>query len=130
MPAMKSLLTALASAALCWPLESFAADAGRSPDQLAEIVVTAQKRVEDIQRVPISVSVFDAASFDRLSIEDLADVATKTRGDDGYLYRRRSGTSACRHRRLGRRHASRGFRFGSRRGAARTAGNLVRIERG
>jgi iron complex outermembrane recepter protein len=85
MPAMKSRLIALASAALCSPMGSFAADAGGSPDQLQEIVVTAQKRVEDIQRVPISVSVFDAASFDRLSIEDLADVATKTPGVDYLL---------------------------------------------
>ncbi|HEY4971879.1 MAG TPA: TonB-dependent receptor plug domain-containing protein, partial [Steroidobacteraceae bacterium] len=82
---MKSLLIALASATLCLPMESFAADAGGNPDQLQEIVVTAQKRVEDIQRVPISVSVFDAASFDRLSIEDLADVATKTPGVDYLL---------------------------------------------
>jgi len=78
MPSMKSPLIALATAALFLPMESFAVDAGGSPDQLQEIVVTAQKRVEDIQRVPISVSVFDTASFDRLSIEDLADVATKT----------------------------------------------------
>lgn len=85
MPAMKSLLMALSCAALFLPAESFAADAGGSPDQLQEIVVTAQKRVEDIQRVPISVSVFDAASFDRLSIEDLADVATKTPGVDYLL---------------------------------------------
>ena len=85
MPAMKSLLMALAGAALFSPMESFAADAGGNPDQLQEIVVTAQKRVEDIQRVPISVSVFDTASFDRLSIEDLADVATKTPGVDYIL---------------------------------------------
>ncbi|HSY96955.1 MAG TPA: TonB-dependent receptor, partial [Steroidobacteraceae bacterium] len=82
---MKSLLIALASATLCSPMESFAVDAGGNSDQLQEIVVTAQKRVEDIQRVPISVSVFDAASFDRLSIEDLADVATKTPGVDYQL---------------------------------------------
>ena len=61
MRAMKSLLIAVASVALSWPLESAAADADAISDQLPEIVVTAQKRVEDLQRVPISVSVFGSS---------------------------------------------------------------------
>jgi iron complex outermembrane receptor protein len=77
----KPLLTVLATA-LLWPLQSFAADTGETSGQLQEIVVTAQKRVEDVERVPISVSVFDTASFDRLSIQDLADVANRTPGVD------------------------------------------------
>src|ERR1022692_4206014 len=82
MRAMKSLLIAVASVALSWPLESAAADADAISDQLPEIVVTAQKRVEDLQRVPISVSVFDTESFDRLSIQDLSEVANRTPGVD------------------------------------------------
>jgi hypothetical protein len=71
----KSIFIALAAAAFLRPMDAFAADAGANFEQLQEIVFTAQKRVEDVQRVPISVSVFDAASFDRLSIQNLAVVA-------------------------------------------------------
>jgi iron complex outermembrane receptor protein len=77
----KPLLTVLATA-LLWPLESFAADAGETSGQLQAIVVTAQKRVEDVERVPISVSVFDTASFDQFNIQDLADVANRAPGVD------------------------------------------------
>ncbi|MGD0504727.1 MAG: TonB-dependent receptor [Steroidobacteraceae bacterium] len=78
----RTILFALISAVSLWPKHSFAVDASASSDQLQEIVVTAQKRVEDVQRVPISVSVFNNASFDRLSIQDLADVANMTPGVD------------------------------------------------
>ena len=43
----------------------WAADTAAATDQLQEIVVTAQKRVEDVGKVPISISVFNAASFDQ-----------------------------------------------------------------
>jgi iron complex outermembrane recepter protein len=85
MPSLKSLSISLAAAALLWPMVTFAADAGANSEQLQEIVVTAQKRVEDVQRVPISVSVFDAASFDRLNIQNLPDVANRTPGLDYQL---------------------------------------------
>jgi iron complex outermembrane receptor protein len=85
MLSMKSLSIPLAAAALSWPADGAAVDAGANSDQLHEIVVTAQKRVEDVQRVPISVSVFDAASFDRLSIQNLPDVANRTPGLDYQL---------------------------------------------
>jgi iron complex outermembrane receptor protein len=64
------------------PSALLAADAISNPGELPEIVVTAQKRVEDVQHVPISISVFDTASFDRLSIQDLSDVANLTPGVD------------------------------------------------
>jgi iron complex outermembrane receptor protein len=85
MPSMKSFSIALAAVALGWPLVSSAADVGSDATLLQEIVVTAQKRVEDIQRVPISVAVLDNASFDRLSVQDLADVANLTPGVDYQL---------------------------------------------
>jgi outer membrane receptor protein involved in Fe transport len=56
MTMMKAVSIALASVALWLPMESSAAG-DTSSVQLQEIVVTAQKRVEDVQRVPISVSV-------------------------------------------------------------------------
>ena len=65
------------------PLNSLAAD--ESSGELAEVVVTAQKRVEDVQRVPISLAVFDTASFDRLSIASLPDIANVTPGVDFLL---------------------------------------------
>ena len=52
----KSISSAPAVAALLWPMGALGADAGANSEQLQEIVVTAQKRVEDVQRVPISVS--------------------------------------------------------------------------
>jgi outer membrane receptor protein involved in Fe transport len=83
MLAVRPLLVATLAAA--WPIGSLALDADTEPGQLQEIVVTAQKRVEDLQRVPISVSVFDKASFDRLSIENLADIANMAPGVDYQL---------------------------------------------
>jgi iron complex outermembrane recepter protein len=61
-------------------MDSFASDVVGDSTQLQETVVTAQKRVEDLQCVPICVSVFDKASFDRLSIQNLTDVADMTPG--------------------------------------------------
>jgi iron complex outermembrane receptor protein len=81
---MKPVSIALAMIALWLPLESNA-DSDTGSLQLQEIVVTAQKRVEDVQRVPISVSVIDNASFDRLSIQNLADVVNVTPGVDYQL---------------------------------------------
>jgi iron complex outermembrane receptor protein len=83
MRAIKSISIALATPVFLWPMGTFAA--GANSEQLQEIVVTAQKRVEDVQRVPISVSVFDTASFDRLSIQNLPDVANRTPGLDYQL---------------------------------------------
>ena len=40
---------------------------------LQEVVVTAQKRVENLQDVPISVEVFDTAKLEQLNILDIDD---------------------------------------------------------
>ncbi len=74
------LLLGWAAIGVALPISALAA--GDGPGELSEIVVTAQKRVEDVQRVPISISVFNAASFDRLNIVNLADVASMTPGVD------------------------------------------------
>lgn len=78
-----ALSFAWAATGVALPINSLAAD--ESSGELAEVVVTAQKRVEDVQRVPISLAVFDTASFDRLSIENLSDVASMTPGVDFLL---------------------------------------------
>jgi outer membrane receptor protein involved in Fe transport len=78
--ALTATIAALIGALLA-PLPALAAE---GEVVLQEIVVTAQKRVEDLQRVPISISVLDNAAFDRLSITNLADVAAYTPGLDYY----------------------------------------------
>ncbi|MDE2304081.1 MAG: TonB-dependent receptor [Gammaproteobacteria bacterium] len=50
---------------------------GAPSDSLAEIVVTARKRSEDLQKVPESIDVFDAKSLQRLGITQFEDYATK-----------------------------------------------------
>ncbi len=48
--------------------------AGQAAAQLDEIVVTAQKRAESLQDVPISVSAFDADALERQQIDGFADL--------------------------------------------------------
>ena len=45
---------------------------------LEEIIVTARKREESLQRVPISVTAISAGEIEARGIDDLADVATFT----------------------------------------------------
>lgn len=49
---------------------------------LAEIVVTAQKRQEDLDKVPISISAFDQSQMDVQGVRDLADIASIAPGVD------------------------------------------------
>ena len=48
--------------------------------QLDEIVVTARKREENLQEVPMSVTAIDAEQLERLGIRDLADITRYTPG--------------------------------------------------
>ncbi len=82
MRTVTSSLIAFAPLALAATAASLAADVLATTDQLQEIVVTAQKRVEDVERVPISISVFNAASFDQQGIEGLVDIVNRTPGVD------------------------------------------------
>ena len=49
------------------------AGAGATAGGLEEVVVTAQKRVENLQDVPISVQVLDTAKLDQLNIATIDD---------------------------------------------------------
>ncbi len=49
-------------------------------EEIAEIVVTAQKRSEDVNKVPISIAVFDQKSMDIQGVRDIADIANLTPG--------------------------------------------------
>jgi outer membrane receptor protein involved in Fe transport len=61
----------VASAAVCLPLFMLAAPASA---QIEEIVVTAQKRAQSAQDVPISVSAFDAAALEARQIDTFSDL--------------------------------------------------------
>jgi len=50
--------------------------------RLEEIVVTAQKRTEGVDRVPISMAVFDRSALDRQGVRDISDVLQQTPGVD------------------------------------------------
>src|SRR3546814_2768192 len=56
------------------------AAAQENSTQVSEIVVTAQRVEENIQKVPIAVSAFSGAALERQSIESLQDIALRTPG--------------------------------------------------
>jgi iron complex outermembrane receptor protein len=56
--------------------------ADSNPGVLAEVVVTAEKREETINKVPISVSVLGRDEMQQRNIEDIADVAAVSPGVD------------------------------------------------
>jgi iron complex outermembrane recepter protein len=85
---MKLHSTLLVSAAVIWALPAVAqtADSAAPPPpaasdgQLQEIVVTAQRREQSLQKVPISVTAFNDASIKALSAESIGDLDTFTPG--------------------------------------------------
>ena len=64
----------LASALLACIHPAHAADTGETP-VLEEITVTAQKRVENLQDVPVSIQAFNTARLEELNIGDFDDYA-------------------------------------------------------
>jgi outer membrane receptor protein involved in Fe transport len=65
----------------------FSAMAPAALAQLEEIVVTARKRSENLQDVPMAISAFTSESIERKGITDLGDVAKYTSGvmlDEGF----------------------------------------------
>jgi iron complex outermembrane recepter protein len=67
----------LATALLAGGGIAMAADAPEVPEEggLAEVVVTAQKRAEDLQKVPISLQVLSTEKLDQMQVHDLDDYA-------------------------------------------------------
>lgn len=64
--------------------QTISGDAETPTSALTEVVVTAQKRPENLQDVPISISVFDAQRLETAGIANLEDVALSTPGFQGY----------------------------------------------
>jgi iron complex outermembrane receptor protein len=70
-----SALIALASSASAQDIPATASTPAVSPtDGLAEIIVTAQKRSESIQRTPLAITAIDAATISDRRIEDATDI--------------------------------------------------------
>jgi outer membrane receptor protein involved in Fe transport len=73
-------LLALVAVALALPLPA--------QETLEEIVVTARKREESLQEIPLTITVFDDEALDRLHITDLKSIADYTPGltfDQGFV---------------------------------------------
>ncbi len=70
----------LAAIAVCRPWASSpAADTGETT-KLEEIIVTAQRREQNLQDVGTSVTAFDANSVERLGLKDVTDIVGQTPG--------------------------------------------------
>ncbi|MBV8853881.1 MAG: TonB-dependent receptor [Sinobacteraceae bacterium] len=77
----KALTLLTACACLGVPGLSWAADeTGAESDKLAEIVVTAQKREQNLQDVGTSVTAFDANSLQQLGLKDVTEVTGQVPG--------------------------------------------------
>jgi iron complex outermembrane recepter protein len=68
------LMSVGGSALLAAPAHSEPAEADAGPAQLQEIVVTAQRRAENQQKVPIEVHAMDAAAAKAIGIDDTQDL--------------------------------------------------------
>ncbi len=75
--AMATITIALAPAALA---QTAAAAGPASATQVGELVVTAEKRSETVQKVPMSVTAYSGAEIRALGISNLADLAYETPG--------------------------------------------------
>ncbi|MCS6948596.1 MAG: TonB-dependent receptor [Steroidobacteraceae bacterium] len=67
-------------AATVAPAQDPARETGAASGALEEVTVTARKRVESLQDVPLSISVFNAEAIEDAGFRDLADVANFTPG--------------------------------------------------
>lgn len=92
MPRKNRLSLALAAALLSCPLvalaqiqaagdadhdhDQIASNIETEPEQLVTIMVTARKREESLQEVPVAVTAFSADTLDKLDVQDLSDLGT------------------------------------------------------
>ena len=70
-------LLAAAGSTLVVPMV-FAQEAARATGGLEEIIVTAQRRAESAQDVPIALSVFDASTLEKANIDRIEEIALRT----------------------------------------------------
>src|SRR5665213_3569868 len=67
-------LSLMAGAAQAATATAAAADTSQSSTNVTELVVTAEKREQSLQKVPVAVSVFTGAQRDVIGINTVADV--------------------------------------------------------
>jgi len=81
-PGLVALMVGLAGLPLGTALgqQVGAADAGPAQDQLAEIIVTAEKRAQDINKVPISVSALSMDQLERAGVQSVIDLGSAAPG--------------------------------------------------
>jgi iron complex outermembrane receptor protein len=70
----------LGATAITLPVQAAGADENGPENELTEIVVTAEKRAENLQEVPIAVSAFTSKERDLVGIETLEDLSNYTPG--------------------------------------------------
>lgn len=70
----------VAASGLTLANSAMAQDAGADSIRLDEIVVTARKREESLQDIPIAITAFSSKDIERGSIESLEDIAAQTPG--------------------------------------------------
>ena len=76
----KYILMGLTPAATLWNAGQAYAQQASSQSQLGEIIVTAQKRSENLQNVPIAISALEAKTADALGLKTTTDLAFTTPG--------------------------------------------------
>jgi len=76
----KSILTATAGLAALTAFEAQAQTTSAAPaaDMITEVVVTARRREERLQEVPVAVTAFDGSQLERQGIRQLADIQNQT----------------------------------------------------
>ena len=75
--APRHLVMAIVAAATCYSTAQAAAGA-TSTIGLEEIVVTAQKRTENLQNTPVAVAVVGGEQIEKLNLDDIGALATQT----------------------------------------------------
>jgi iron complex outermembrane receptor protein len=75
-----AILPALAFAQSASPAEALVEAAPQGVDEGADIVVTARRRAENLQDVPLSITAFSDETLQRTGTASLADLATQTPG--------------------------------------------------
>ncbi|AQR62487.1 TonB-dependent receptor [Brevundimonas sp. LM2] len=79
----RALRTVVAMAALMTAASAWAQTTPNPNEQVArldEVIVTAQRRAQNLQDVPVTVTAFDAQELEEARIKEIDDVATRTPG--------------------------------------------------
>jgi len=74
---LTSAATTILAAIPCANGQQAAASSSASADHLEEIIVTAQKRNEKLQDVPIAITAFNAAALEKMGFTNMGDLAEK-----------------------------------------------------